>query len=138
MLGGYRAQGRTASAALRLVSAARALEGAGCCAVVLEAMPPVVAEAITARLQVPTIGIGAGSGCDGQVLVWHDLLGASGGPAPRFVKRYADLSHEIARALECYAADVKRGVFPGEPQTYAMPEDERTAFLAGLAHQAGQ
>jgi len=131
MLGGYRAQGRTAHAARRLVAEAEALEAAGCCAVVLEAMPPTVAAAITTRIRVPTIGIGAGPGCDGQVLVWHDLLGASGGPVPKFVKQYADLSGTIARALEHYAAEVRRGVFPGEPQTYTMPDDERAEFEAG-------
>src|SRR5687768_3027046 len=91
MLGGYRAQGRTAAAAARLVAEARALERAGCFAIVLEAVPAVVAEQITDAVRVPTIGIGAGGACSGQVLVWHDLLGLSEGPAPRFVKAYADL-----------------------------------------------
>ncbi len=86
-LGGYRAQGRTAEAAHRIVDEARALEAAGCFAVVLEAVPAPVAARVTAGLDIPTIGIGAGVSCDGQVLVWHDLLGISTGHVPRFVKQ---------------------------------------------------
>ena len=91
-LGGFKAQGRTADQARRLIDDARALEAAGCFSIVLEAVPAPVAEEITRRLTVPTIGIGAGGGTDGQVLVWHDLLGLYDGPSPRFVKRYADLA----------------------------------------------
>jgi len=95
---------------------------------VLEAVPAPVAAEITRRLAVPTIGIGAGPDCDGQVLVYHDLLGLSEGHLPRFVKRYASLSREIRDALEAYAADVRSGNFPDAAHTYAMPEEERSAF----------
>jgi 3-methyl-2-oxobutanoate hydroxymethyltransferase len=127
-LGGYRFQGRTAEEARALVEAASALESAGCSAVVLEAMPPEVASAITDRLRVPTIGIGAGGSCDGQVLVWHDLLGITEGPVPRFVRPYAALGEAIVRALEAYAADVRAGRFPEPRHTYEMPEEERRRF----------
>ena len=128
MLGGFKTQGKTAEAALRLVDEARALEAAGCFAVVLEAVPAPVAAVITETLSVPTIGIGAGPECDGQVLVYHDLLGLTEGHLPRFVKRYASLSREIRDALEAYAADVRAGMFPGEEHTYAMSEEELEAF----------
>jgi 3-methyl-2-oxobutanoate hydroxymethyltransferase len=132
-LGGFKTQGRTAEAALRLLADARQLEAAGCFAVVLEAVPAPVAERITQELTVPTIGIGAGPGCDGQVLVYHDLLGLTEGHLPRFVKRYASLSREIRDALEAYAADVRAGTFPGEEHTYAMPEDELEVFERATA-----
>jgi 3-methyl-2-oxobutanoate hydroxymethyltransferase len=128
-LGGFKAQGRTAAQAQRLVEDARALEAAGCFSLVLEAVPAPVAERITRELSIPTIGIGAGAACDGQVLVWHDLLGLYEGHAPRFVKRYADVGTEIRRALEAYAEDVRAGRFPKEQHTYAMPEEELGAFL---------
>jgi len=128
MLGGFKTQGRTASAARRLVVDAHALEDAGCCSLVLEAVPAPVAARITAELSIPTIGIGAGPDCDGQVLVYHDLLGLTEGHLPRFVKRYANLSREIRDALEAYAADVRSGAFPGEEHTYAMPEEELALF----------
>jgi len=128
MLGGYRAQGRTAASAQRLYDAGRALEAAGCCALVLEAMPSVVAERITRAVAIPTIGIGAGPSCDGQVLVWHDLLGLTPDPAPRFVERYAQLGTEIRSALERYARDVRDGTFPDERHSYGMPDAEREAF----------
>ncbi len=135
MLGGFKAQGRTAAKALQLVADARALEAAGCFAVVLEAVPPAVAARITEALHVPTIGIGAGPHCDGQVLVYHDLLGLYEGRAPRFVKRYAEVGAEIRRALGAYVADVRGGAFPGDEHTYAMPDDELAQFEA--AHPGG-
>jgi 3-methyl-2-oxobutanoate hydroxymethyltransferase len=124
MLGGYKAQGRTAAKAQRLHADARALEAAGCFAVVLEAVPAAVAARVTEALTVPTIGIGAGAACDGQVLVWHDLLGLTDRKPARFVKRYAELGTEIKRALEAYAADVRSGAFPAAEHTYAMPDEE--------------
>jgi 3-methyl-2-oxobutanoate hydroxymethyltransferase len=132
-LGGFKAQGRTAAKARTLIADARALEAAGCFAIVLEAVPAVVAAEVTRRLTIPTIGIGGGADCDGQVLVWHDLLGLYEGHAPRYLKRYADLGTEIKRALEAYAEDVRTGRFPEEQHTYAMPEDELRAFLEELA-----
>ena len=120
-LGGFRAQGRTADAALKLYDDALALQDAGCFALVLEAVPAAVAARITAALDIPTIGIGAGPECDGQVLVWHDLLGLYAGQAPRFVKRYAGLSDEIATALEAYVGDVREGSFPEEQHPTRSP-----------------
>jgi 3-methyl-2-oxobutanoate hydroxymethyltransferase len=133
MLGGFRAQGRTAEKARHLLQDARALEAAGCFAVVLEAVPAQVAARITESLAVPTIGIGSGRGCDGQVLVFHDLLGLYDGKAPRFVKRYADLAVETRSALERYAADVRSGSFPAEEHTYSIPEDELAAFEEAIS-----
>jgi 3-methyl-2-oxobutanoate hydroxymethyltransferase len=127
-LGGFKTQGKTAEQARELVEGALALEEAGCFSVVLEAVPSPVAAEITRRLTVPTIGIGAGPECDGQVLVYHDLLGLTEGHLPRFVKRYANLSREIRDALEHYAEDVRTGVFPEEQHTYAMADEERDRF----------
>jgi 3-methyl-2-oxobutanoate hydroxymethyltransferase len=131
VLGGFKAQGRTAERARKLVADARALEAAGCFSLVLEAVPAPVAEAITAALSIPTIGIGAGAGCDGQVLVWHDLLGLYDGRTPRFVKRYAELRTTIKDALETYVDEVRSGAFPEEQHTYAMPPEELQEFAAG-------
>jgi len=131
-LGGYRAQGRTATRAHELVDEALALERAGCFSIVLECVPARVAAAITTSLVIPTIGIGAGADCDGQVLVFHDMLGLYEGRSPRFVKRYAELAAEARSALERYAADVRTGAFPEESHTYAMPEDELALFEAAL------
>ena len=137
MLGGFKAQGRTAEKAERLYEDALALEAAGCFSIVLEAVPAPVAARVTEALEVPTIGIGAGADCDGQVLVWHDLLGLYAGKAPRFVKRYADLAGEAKKALETYVEDVREGRFPEEQHTYAIPEEELAAFEAWLpAHSA--
>ena len=127
-LGGYKAQGRTAASARRLVDEARALERAGCFAVVIEATPSAVAGRITEVLNVPTIGIGAGPDCKGQVLVWHDLLGLLPGPAPRFVKQYADLASVTRSAIDRFAADVRAGLYPEEEHTYGMPDAERERF----------
>jgi len=91
-------------------------------------VPAAVARAATHALEVPTIGIGAGADTDGQVLVWHDMLGYYEGHAPRFVKRYAEIGDAIVDALGRYAADVRSGAFPEEQHTYAMPEEERAAF----------
>jgi 3-methyl-2-oxobutanoate hydroxymethyltransferase len=137
MLGGYKAQGRTAAKARQLVGDAQALEQADCFSLVLECVPAPVATRITEKLQIPTIGIGAGVDCDGQVLVFHDLLGLYDGPSPRFVKQYADLASEIRRALETYATEVRAGSFPEERHTYAMPEDELRLFGAELEETAG-
>jgi 3-methyl-2-oxobutanoate hydroxymethyltransferase len=125
LLGGYRAQGRTADAARRLIDDARALQRAGSFAIVLEAIPAIVAERVTAEIDVPTIGIGAGVSCSGQVLVWHDLLGLTRGSTPRFVKQYADLNGVITGALDAFVQDVRGGTFPGPDHTYGMPEAER-------------
>ena len=128
MLGGFKAQGRSAEKAVRMLSDALALEAAGCFSIVLEAVPAPVAEEITRRLTVPTIGIGAGAGTDGQVLVWHDLLGLYDGTSPRFVKRYADLATAIREAVSAYATDVRERRFPEDVHTYAISEEELAAF----------
>jgi len=128
MLGGYKAQGRSAEKALALLSDARALEAAGCFSLVLEAVPAPVAKRISEQLTIPTIGIGAGVDCDGQVLVWHDLLGLYEGRTARFVKRYADIGSTIRSALETYAADVRERRFPEDQHTYAMADEELALF----------
>jgi 3-methyl-2-oxobutanoate hydroxymethyltransferase len=131
MLGGFRAQGRTAAKAQQLLEDSRTLEQAGCFSIVLEAVPAAVAGRITESLSVPTIGIGSGADCDGQVLVYHDLLGLYQGKSPRFVKRYAELAGTIQEALEHFAEDVRSGAFPAEEHTYSIPEEELAAFLSG-------
>jgi 3-methyl-2-oxobutanoate hydroxymethyltransferase len=134
-LGGFKTQGKTSSAAHALVEDALALEEAGCFMLVLEAVPAPVAAEITRRLSIPTIGIGAGADCDGQVLVYHDLLGLTEGHLPRFVKRYANLSREIRDALEAYAADVRDGSFPGPDHSYEMAADELAEFYDTAASE---
>src|SRR5919202_2913725 len=137
MLGGFKARGRTAGRAIRLVADSLAHERAGCFSVVLEAVPPPVAAQITRELSIPTIGIGARADCDGQVLVYHDLLGYQEG-GPRFVKQYAQLGPEIQAALARYAEEVRSGAFPDERHTYAMPDEELAEFEASLVQSGGQ
>jgi 3-methyl-2-oxobutanoate hydroxymethyltransferase len=132
-LGGFKAQGRTADKAIRLYEDALALEAAGCFSLVLEAVPAPVAARITERLRIPTIGIGAGGATDGQVLVWHDLLGLYAGHSPRFVKRYAELAVTIEDAVARYVDDVRGHRFPEDVHTYAMPDEELTAFEEAVA-----
>jgi 3-methyl-2-oxobutanoate hydroxymethyltransferase len=132
MLGGFKTQGKTAERALALVAEALELQRAGCFSLVLEAVPSAVARRITAQLEIPTFGIGAGAGCDGQVLVYHDLLGLSEGHLPRFVKRYANLSAEIKDALSSYAEEVRSGAFPDDEHSYSMDEEELAEFEATL------
>jgi 3-methyl-2-oxobutanoate hydroxymethyltransferase len=138
MLGGYKAQGRSAEKALRLYDDARALEATGCFSLVLEAVPSPVAARITRDLSIPTIGIGAGPDCDGQVLVWHDLLGLYEGRTARFVKRYANIGTAIREALSAYADDVREHRFPEEQHTYAMPDEELEVFLSQTAASASR
>jgi 3-methyl-2-oxobutanoate hydroxymethyltransferase len=134
-LGGYKAQGRTAAAAGQMLADALALQEAGCYSLVLEAVPTPVAARITEALEIPTIGIGAGAQVDGQVLVYHDLLGLTEGHTARFVKRYADLATVIREALAAFAADVRSGAYPEERHTYGMPADEQAAFEAAIAKE---
>jgi 3-methyl-2-oxobutanoate hydroxymethyltransferase len=133
MLGGFKAQGRSAAKAVQLYDDALALQAAGCFSIVLEAVPSPVAARITEALDIPTIGIGAGPDCDGQVLVWHDLLGLYDGHAPRFVKQYAELAPIIGAAVEQYANEVRTGAFPEEKHTYSMTEKELALFEESLA-----
>jgi 3-methyl-2-oxobutanoate hydroxymethyltransferase len=135
-LGGFRVQGRTAAAARALLRDALALQEAGCFSIVLEGVPERLAELLTRRLAVPTIGIGAGSSTDGQVLVTHDLVGLYEGASPRFVKRYAELGRALRDAASAYRRDVEARAFPGPEHAYAMPEAEWQAFLAELAAPA--
>jgi len=117
-MGGYRVQGRSEEAASHLADQALALEKAGIFSLVLEGLPAELGERITRHLQVPTIGIGAGPGCDAQVLVLTDLLGLSDGKTPKFAKAYANLREEIERAARTFAQDVERGTFPDEEHSY--------------------
>ncbi len=130
-LGGFRAQGRSAEAAAALLDDALALEAAGCFAVVIESVPARVAAAITERLRVPTIGIGAGPGTDGQVLVTHDLLGLVE-RVPRFARRYAALADETARAVAAWRGDVASGSFPAPDESFSIADEEWGAFLAAI------
>ena len=124
-MGGYRVQGRTLEAARELLEDARALVAAGAFAIVLEGMPREIAARITGEIPVPTIGIGAGPDCDGQVLVWHDLLGLSFDVQPKFARRYADLGAEISRALTRYIGDVQAGSYPSDQESYHLPAPQR-------------
>ncbi len=123
-LGGYKAQGRTATAARRLIEDALTLQDAGCFSIVLEAVPEKVAELISRKLTIPTIGIGAGAGCDGQVLVSHDLLGIFDRFTPKFVKKYANVHGEMLRAFTEYKNEVIAHQFPTHEHTYSIPDEE--------------
>jgi 3-methyl-2-oxobutanoate hydroxymethyltransferase len=124
-MGGFKIQGREAGGADRLLADARALEEAGAYAVVLEGIPDEIARAITAALAIPTIGIGAGAGCDGQVLVVYDLLGMNDEFKPKFVRRYDNLALRIRTAVDAYVADVAGGTFPGEAETFYLEPSRR-------------
>jgi 3-methyl-2-oxobutanoate hydroxymethyltransferase len=130
-MGGYRVQAQRVDAAQALLGAAEALVAAGCFALVLEGVPELVAQAVTAAVDVPTIGIGAGPHCDGQVMVFHDLLGLGAGPPPRFARSYADLGEVAAAAVAEYAADVRSGRFPSADESYHASEELRRALGAG-------
>jgi 3-methyl-2-oxobutanoate hydroxymethyltransferase len=131
-LGGFRAQGKTATAARKLIEDAHALQEAGCFSIVLETIPARLARLLSERLEIPTIGIGAGAGCDGQVLVTHDLLGLFDRFTPRFVKKYADLHVEMAQAFSAYKVDVESSTFPAEEHSIEMPEEEWQELLEEL------
>ncbi len=131
-LGGYKTQGKSAEAARRLVEDAHQLEEAGCYAIVLEAVPDRVAELISHRIGLPTIGIGAGAGCDGQVLVTHDLLGLFDRFTPKFVKKYANLHAEMARAFAEYLADVQAHQFPAPEHSHPIDDEEFRMLLDAL------
>ena len=131
-LGGFKLQGKNADDARRLIDEAVALEQAGCFAIVLEAVPSELAALITERVAVPTIGIGAGPSCDGQVLVFHDLLGLYDGHTPKFVRKYAHLAQEMQTAIEAYLADVREGTFPNDgSESFHMANEEELKRLYG-------
>jgi 3-methyl-2-oxobutanoate hydroxymethyltransferase len=133
-MGGFKVQGREHRAALELVADAKALAAAGCFAIVLEGVPDEVARMVTDAVDVPTIGIGAGPGCDGQVLVYHDVLGIEDRILPKFVRRYADLKGSSVAALSAYAEDVRSGAFPAAAESYHLAaEVAETLGLYGLA-----
>lgn len=132
-LGGYRAQGRTASAATRVAAEALALQEAGCFSIVFEAIPSDVAAEIMPRLEIPVIGIGAGPAVDGQVLVFHDLLGIREGRGAKFVQRYAGLLDEMTHGVASFAADVRARRYPAPEHGYAMAAEELDAFRAQVA-----
>jgi 3-methyl-2-oxobutanoate hydroxymethyltransferase len=121
VMGGYKVQGKRIDEARALVEDARALEEAGAFSLVLEGMPEPVGRKVTESCGIPTLGIGAGRFCDGQVLVFHDFAGLTQGPVPRFARRYADLAGTIADATRRYIEDVRSGAFPSEAETYSMP-----------------
>lgn len=123
-MGGFRVQAKDSEAALALVADAKALQHAGCFALVLEGVPDAVAALVTESVDIPTVGIGAGAGCDGQVLVYHDVLGLEERMAPKFVRRYADQGGDAVDAIGRFAADVRCGAFPGPEETYHLDEHE--------------
>jgi len=129
--GGFGLRGKDAESAARIVGQAIALQEVGCFAMVLECIPDLLAQEITQRLAIPTIGIGAGPHCDGQVLVTYDLLGLFDRFTPSFVKRYADLSSVIRQAAEAYARDVRAGIFPGKEHTRTMSPEEFAKLKKG-------
>jgi 3-methyl-2-oxobutanoate hydroxymethyltransferase len=131
-LGGWKAQGRTAEAAARIGAEALALQRAGCFALVFEAIPSAVAEELMPRIDVPVIGIGAGPATDGQVLVFHDLLGIRDGLGPRFVKRYANLQQDMNAGLAAFAEDVRTRRYPGPEHTYSIDSGELAELRALL------
>jgi 3-methyl-2-oxobutanoate hydroxymethyltransferase len=135
-LGGYRAQGRTAERAAGVARDAIALEEAGCFSIVFEAIPSAVAAIVMERLEVPVIGIGAGSATDGQVLVFHDLLGIYDGHAPRFAKRFAEVKAQMVAGVAEYAAEVRSGTFPGPEHAYSIDDEELGRFRDALASGA--
>jgi len=123
-LGGYKVQGKTVDSARRLLADALALEEAGCFSIVLEAVPAPVGKIVSQQLTIPTIGIGAGAGCDGQVLVFHDVLGLFDRFTPKFVKKYAELKKPMLAALEAYRTEVESRSFPAEAHSYSIDDEE--------------
>jgi 3-methyl-2-oxobutanoate hydroxymethyltransferase len=130
-LGGYRLQGKDEENARRIVEGAQALEQAGCWGVVLELVPAPLAKLITEKISIPTIGIGAGAGCDGQVLVFHDLVGMFSGFTPTFVKRYTEAGTAIRDAVAQYAEEVRSGAFPSESQAFSMKDEVLKKIYGG-------
>jgi 3-methyl-2-oxobutanoate hydroxymethyltransferase len=129
-LGGFRVQGKTVPAAEQLMRDARSVEAAGAFSIVLESIPRELAAQITRELRIPTIGIGAGPECDGQILVLHDMIGLSAGHAPKFTRRYANVSETISNAVAAYAQDVRDGSFPADEESYHLSSEIRERLLA--------
>jgi 3-methyl-2-oxobutanoate hydroxymethyltransferase len=135
-LGGYRAQGRSADRALQVARDAIALQEAGCFSIVFEAIPAAVTDVVMQHIEIPVIGIGAGRGTDGQVLVFHDLLGIYDGHAPRFAKRFAEVKAQMVAGVAEYASEVRDGVFPGPEHVYSIDDDELARFKEALSGAA--
>jgi 3-methyl-2-oxobutanoate hydroxymethyltransferase len=133
MLGGFKAQGRSAYAAKRIIEDAKALEEAGVCMILLEAIPPEVSKIVTERAEIPIIGIGAGPHVDGQCLIVHDMLGMFEAFTPKFVKKYADIGAQIVEALEAFRDEVHEGAFPQPEHCYGMPDAEVEKLRGMLA-----
>jgi len=136
-MGGYRVQGRAVEEARTMLDDARTLAKAGCFSIVLEGVPDTLAELITNEVEVPTIGIGAGPDTDGQVLVFHDLLGLAFGHRPKFVRTYADLTGDAVKALESFIADVQAGRFPSAEETYHMSDEAADELLRRVPFDPG-
>jgi 3-methyl-2-oxobutanoate hydroxymethyltransferase len=137
VLGGFKAQGRTAEAAAKLTEEALALQAVGCFAIVFEAIPAAVTEALVPKLEIPVIGIGAGPAADGQVLVLHDLLGVYAGHKPKFVKHFAQVREESLRGVRAYTEEVRAGTFPDEEEhTYSIPREELEEYARYLEQEA--
>jgi 3-methyl-2-oxobutanoate hydroxymethyltransferase len=136
-LGGYKTQGKTAQGAIQLLEDALALQSVGCFAIVFEAVPAAITEAIVERLEVPAIGIGAGAASAGQVLVYHDLLGITTGRSPKFVKRYAEIHAAMVDGVSRYAEEVRAGAFPAAEHSYAVEPEELTSFRLYMEQKDG-
>lgn len=137
LFGGFKVQGRSATDAKRILEDALQLEEAGCFAIVLESVPKELASLIRSRLSIPIIGIGAGAGCDGQVLVMHDLLGIHQGHLAKFVKQYANLYSLMVDGIRTYAEEVRAGTFPAKEHTYAMKEEEWAQLIIEIEKDEG-
>lgn len=135
-MGGFKVQGKSAEAAMELVAQAKALQSAGCFSIVLEGVPRRVADVVTASLEIPTVGIGAGPGTDGQVLVFHDLLGLQDDFIAKFVRQYADLKNDAITALDAFVGDVRSGAFPNDDESYHISDAEADAL--GLYGSSGE
>ncbi|MFP3881527.1 MAG: 3-methyl-2-oxobutanoate hydroxymethyltransferase [Actinomycetota bacterium] len=131
-MGGFKVQGKVVDAAREMIADAKALSDAGCFSIVLEGVPDVLGEIITKEVDAPTIGIGAGPSTDGQVLVFHDVLGLGSGSYPKFVRPYASLADDAVAALESFKADVQSGSFPGEEESYHAPDEVVSELLKGI------
>ncbi len=131
-MGGFKVQGKVVDAAREMIADAKALSDAGCFSIVIEGVPDVLGEIITKEVDAPTIGIGAGPSTDGQVLVFHDVLGLGSGSYPKFVRAYASLADDAVAALESFKADVQSGSFPGEEESYHAPDEVVSELLKGI------
>lgn len=131
-MGGFKVQGKVVDAAREMIADAKALSDAGCFSIVIEGVPDVLGEIITKEVDAPTIGIGAGPSTDGQVLVFHDVLGLGSGSYPKFVRPYANLADDAVAALESFKADVQSGSFPGEDESYHAPDEVVSELLKGI------